>query len=365
LVAGIFRPRQAIELRVPAVSVIVPLYNKAPYVRRTLESVLAQTFTDFEVVVVDDGSTDGGGVIVAALQDPRLRVITQANRGVSAARNRGIWDARGDLVAFVDADDRWEPGFLEAVMALSKTYPQAGWFATGYRRCMGTGWDREVAIRTAGGGNTDLVDDYLGVARQGDVVTSSSVAIRRNVLNPASLFPEKQALGEDRDLWVRIGSRYPLAFDRRILAIYHSDAVGRASSLVGPRPATPPVVYSLRRLLEDGELSARSREQARCYLDWFLFKHATGMLYRGDRETIESFLRAASFLTSGFRIRAVLLRMALRWLPPRLLAAIWLKPAAALWTLRRTPVLRHLVFAGEVLFGRTVVLRSIRAGASE
>src|ERR1700742_2594037 len=101
------------------VSVVVPLYNKARFVRRTIDSILGQRFTDFEVIVVNDGSSDGGEKIVEAISDPRLRLISQPNAGPGAARNRGLAEARGEYVAFLDSDDEWLPDFLTiAVSAL-------------------------------------------------------------------------------------------------------------------------------------------------------------------------------------------------------------------------------------------------------
>lgn len=101
----------------PRVSVVVPLYNKGPYVRRALDSVAAQSFPDFEAIVVDDGSTDGGDRVAAGYPDSRFRVAGQPNRGPGAARNRGIAEAQGDLIAFLDADDEWLPDYLEQAVA--------------------------------------------------------------------------------------------------------------------------------------------------------------------------------------------------------------------------------------------------------
>jgi len=115
------------------VSVIVPLYNKAPYVRRALDSIGAQTLSDLEAIVVDDGSTDGSAEIAEAYTDPRFRIIKQANAGPGAARNRGLAEARGPLAAFLDADDFWQPKYLETGAGVLESFPEAGAFSCVYR----------------------------------------------------------------------------------------------------------------------------------------------------------------------------------------------------------------------------------------
>jgi Glycosyltransferases involved in cell wall biogenesis len=99
------------------ISVVIPLYNKENCIRKTLDSVLAQNYQDFEVVVVDDGSKDGSARIVASMNDPRIKLITQNNGGPSSARNRGIKEAKGDFVAFIDADDIWTSDHLSLFSA--------------------------------------------------------------------------------------------------------------------------------------------------------------------------------------------------------------------------------------------------------
>ena len=114
------------------VSIVIPLYEKAAYIQRAIESVLAQTHQNFELIVIDDGSTDGGGNIVRRFTDPRIRMIVQKNTGKCVARNRAIKQASSDLVAFLDADDEWLPDFLETVLALWEKFPEAGTWGTAY-----------------------------------------------------------------------------------------------------------------------------------------------------------------------------------------------------------------------------------------
>ena len=138
---------------VPRVSVIVPLYNKAAYVRRALDSISRQTFTDFEVIVVDDGSTDKGPALVTAFADKRIRMLTQANLGPGAARNRGIERARGELIAFLDADDEWLPNYLEESVRLLDGYGTGvASITSGYIERQRRGHVKDVAQARADGG---------------------------------------------------------------------------------------------------------------------------------------------------------------------------------------------------------------------
>jgi glycosyltransferase involved in cell wall biosynthesis len=115
------------------VSVIIPLYNKAKYITRTLRSVAGQTFEDFETIIVDDGSSDGSGELASEFPDRRFRVLRQANAGPGAARNRGIKEARGEVIAFLDADDEWMPEYLESgLKMLAEFGPEVAAVTSGY-----------------------------------------------------------------------------------------------------------------------------------------------------------------------------------------------------------------------------------------
>lgn len=216
-----------------AISVIVPLYNKAETVIRSIASVQAQTFNAWELVVIDDGSTDAGPEQVAALDDERIRLVKQANGGVSAARNRGIAEARCELLAFLDADDTWLPGYLAAIVALAAAFPEARWFATSYlvqhpfKGC--------YQARLGGGPSGfeyGILSDYFSVAVQSDPpVWSSATVVKREAILSIGGFPADLSDGEDLITWAKLACQYPLAYDTRALAVYDFSAV--------PRPPDP------------------------------------------------------------------------------------------------------------------------------
>jgi glycosyltransferase involved in cell wall biosynthesis len=304
----------------PAISVVVPLYNKRPYVLRCLDSIRRQSMAGFEAIVVDDGSSDGGGSVVSQVSDQRFRLVAQANRGASAARNRGIAESHADLIAFLDADDEWDPAFLEGILALAHRYPESGLFASGFRRCYGgLRPDRETTIS---GSSAQLVTDYFRCACEGDLVTSSSVAVRKAVFAQIGAFPEGAQLGEDRDMWARIALRYPIGYDNRILATYHMAAAGRTFDRWKTTLPYPTVVHSLRQALLAPALHSAKDAEVERYLEFVLMKYAKGLLVLGDRSTSRQVLGRERFRISSYRREAALLRVALAILPTRLIVAL-------------------------------------------
>jgi hypothetical protein len=214
------------------VSVVIPLYNKARHIQRAIDSVLAQTITDFELIVVDDGSTDGGASVVARCTDARVRLVRQVNTGVSAARNRGIDAAAGQLVAFLDADDEWLPCFLETVLTLRRRFPMAGAFATAYDSQDDSGRHSllfSTKIDTADGA---VLSDYFLAACGEPPVCSSAVMIPAHVFEVVGGFRVGLKHAEDSHMWARIALRYPVAWSPRVAAIYHHAAENRACSTV-------------------------------------------------------------------------------------------------------------------------------------
>ena len=219
-------------------SVIIPLYNKAPYIRKALESVFAQTYTDFEIIVVDDGSSDDSLAIAKQFITDRcakdrctldrqngcrsavpVEIIKQKNQGVSAARNNGVSVSSGDYIAFLDADDWWEPTFLEKMAKLIEDYPDAGLYASNY--IYYKPGKTHVAVQNIETGYFNYPKAYYeGGAMP---VTSISVAIPRNVYDVMGGFPLGIKLGEDFLLWAKIAMHHPVAFLNEPLAWYNND----------------------------------------------------------------------------------------------------------------------------------------------
>lgn len=203
-------------------SVIIPLYNKAPYVRKALESVLSQTFRDFELIVVDDGSTDDSFAVAQSVldgADVRHLFLHQKNAGVSTARNNGVAVSNGDYLCFLDSDDWWAPAFLEKMDGLIRVFPDAGIYGTNYYYVK-NGRERVCVI----GAETGYIN-YCRVYSEGMSMplTSISVCIPRLVFDVFCGFKTHLKLGEDFDLWIRIALKEKVVFLNEPLAYYNQD----------------------------------------------------------------------------------------------------------------------------------------------
>ena len=203
-------------------SVVIPLYNKAPYVRKALESVFDQTFRDFELIVVDDGSTDGSFNVAKTVlegSDIDHQLIHQENAGVSTARNNGVAVSHGDFICFLDADDWWAPNFLERMDWLIKEYPDAGIYGSNYS-IISRGKQR-VALHIPSTGYINYCDCYRKLQMP---LTSISVAIPQEVFQEFGGFKPHLKLGEDFDLWIRIALTRKVAYLDETLAYYFQDS---------------------------------------------------------------------------------------------------------------------------------------------
>lgn len=222
-------------------TVVIPLYNKVESVIKTLESVIEQRFQAAEIIVIDDGSTDGSAELVRQLNIANLKLVKQSNQGVSAARNLGVSLASFPYIAFLDADDQWSPFFLSEMCNLITRFPKQEFFASHYQKVIGKGVyvDPKFALKNPSPSGS-ILDNYFEVASKGDLpFMVSSCVITSNLFEKVGGFPVGEAMGEDQELFSRIALMSQIVFSPLVLLLYHTDTENRACDRHVPEQALP------------------------------------------------------------------------------------------------------------------------------
>jgi len=215
------------------ISVVVPLYNKEGSIRHTISSILNQTYQNFEIIVVDDGSTDNSLKLVREICDGRLNVFSQKNEGVSSARNTGILKAKFPFIAFIDGDDLWLPSHLEVLAKMIKKYGNndVGGYATKFIKSK----SREIESLNIQSDKVKIIDDYIVSATYEDrLICSSNFIARKDCLLDVGSFNVTYSYGEDVDLWLRLFTKYKLVTTDIITAIYFIGAENRSDKRILP-----------------------------------------------------------------------------------------------------------------------------------
>jgi glycosyltransferase involved in cell wall biosynthesis len=250
-----------IHTTLPAISVIIPLYNKGDYVEKAIASALDSGSGIHEVIVVDDGSTDDGPQVAVQSGDPRIKLVQQKNQGVSAARNHGIQQAIGEFIAFLDADDYWTPEYIPQILALIDKYPQCGVYATHYFTFTEDGCTKIPRIyEVALDGSPQIVTRFFEAWARNNIFYTCSVVIRREIFFKHNIFfPENESLGEDQDVWFRIAELFPIAYSSRPLVAYR---IGLSSSLSkAPTEAElPPFIKRLKERYDTNRIPPQHRK---------------------------------------------------------------------------------------------------------
>lgn len=257
-------------------SVVIPLFNKRETIRRAIDSVLGQSFPAMDVIVVDDGSTDGSDIEVSSLSDSRITLIRQSNQGVSVARNVGAERARSEFVCFLDADDEWHPNFLKQIADLVSLEPEAGIYCCRYETITPDG---RLAL-----GELDLSPHHYGTVSNfyrvyrcsRSFLNSSNVCVRKEVLQSIGGFPAGERIGEDVYVWLKLAQECRVLFDARVSSRIHQDAANRT---VDRFP--PDVPFYLRAYLQDERLP--SDPELRALLRSFCLIYAATAIKRGHR----------------------------------------------------------------------------------
>jgi hypothetical protein len=247
------------------VSVVIPLFNKEKYICRAIESVLGQTQLPDEIVVVDDGSMDRSADEVWKIEDSRVRLIQQANAGEGAARNKGVAEAKYELVAFLDADDEWRPDFLSHIHRLVNNFPDCGAYATAYE-VIRPGMEKEYPSlpEIPPAPWIGILPNMFKMLQQTLPFFPSSIAMPRKVFHALGGFPTGVKRGADLMMWIQLGLKYPIAYSPSPQAVYHTEADNRACNIF-PSLGEPASARLIAQLMERHEIPAALVEDVMDY----------------------------------------------------------------------------------------------------
>ena len=347
------------------VSVVTPCYNAARFIAAAVESIRAQTLGDWEMLVVDDGSTDGSPEIVAAIGDARVRVLRQANRGPSAARNAGVRETRGAYVAFLDADDIALPDRLAAQAAVLDGEPDLAVVASGYQWIDACGRVLPAEHSWQYPFELNALRDWLFDCP----LVPSATMIRRSAWAEVGGFEEKLRGGEDWHFWMRLVlSGHRMAWLRQVVCHYRRLPTGLASD--GARMARD-CTEVLHEIISRADFPAGLSEAARQGL---ALRHVDGAkrefsagLWRAGRADLAEAIELDAALLAGrpCRIESELLNAALDPLTPEPLAflatALAHLPDSASWLRERHDETLHLYYVAQA--GRSLRARAYRRSA--
>jgi glycosyltransferase involved in cell wall biosynthesis len=214
--------REGIMTNGPIISVVIPLYNKAEYVSDCIESVLGQIEKKFEVILVDDGSTDNSLAMVRKFEDPRIKIFTQRNGGPGTARNLGIEKAEARFVAFLDADDIWSPHHLSEIMEMWANFPSAGAVSTTIQEISDPSLLFGKPKRSQ---NFREIDYFREAAVKTSIVHTSATSIRKEVIDTIGGFKNRRN-GEDIEMWARTALFYEIVVSKKVTVGYRRVASG-------------------------------------------------------------------------------------------------------------------------------------------
>jgi glycosyltransferase involved in cell wall biosynthesis len=269
----------------PRFSVVIPLYNKEKDILKTLDSLQQQQFQEFEIIIVDDGSTDNSSKLVKEYEDSRIRFFSKENEGVAPTRNFGVKQAMGDYIAFLDADDYWYPFHLEDLDDLISRFPDGKWFATAYEKRFNEKLtvSMESPILEKGSNWKGEVDDYASYCYADCIAWTSAVCFKKVFFEELAGFDTSITMGagEDTDLWLRAALASPLIFTNNISATHNL----AGSNRITLSPTLKRRFWDMTRY----DIVAEKSPTLKKYLDISRFSIALQYKIAGDIKTAASY----------------------------------------------------------------------------
>lgn len=263
----------------PTFSIVIPLYNKASTIQRAIDSILTQTVQDFELIIVDGNSTDGSFEIASQINDPRIILFKQKGKGVSTARNQGIEKASANIVAFLDADDTWEPDFLETILSLTQKYSEAGMYGTAFSVCQNNEPHHTIILENSTEGILEsYFKSFTGAGHP--IIITSAFAAKREALLSVGGYSENLKVGEDHDLFGKLALQYPVAYSPKVCSRYSLAAENNTDTV------DYVLEVPLERYLAENTLLEVSKERPGFseYLDHWRIRTGGRNIYSGFRK---------------------------------------------------------------------------------
>lgn len=268
----------------PKISVVIPLYNKGFIISETLNSVLAQTFTDFEIVIVNDGSTDNSFEIVSQYSDDRIRLYNQENKGVSKTRNAGIEYSKSELIAFLDADDYWHPNHLEELYQLYIDFPNCGLYANRYfMKISEENTIKTTYIQAVYDNFRGILPDYFLASMQYRVGLTSAVAIPKKMVQGNFLFNPELNGQEDLELFTKIAIHKPVAITNKYTVEYNFAIENQLSK----------IQFIQKKIIKFDQFSAdeNKNKSLKKFLDLYRLEYALQFRIIGDIKESKFYLK--------------------------------------------------------------------------
>lgn len=271
-------------------SIVIALYNKADYIENTLKSVLNQSFLNYEIIIINDGSTDESEEKVLNFKDSRIHYFLKENGGVSTARNFGIEKAKYDYITFIDADDYWHPHFLQEMFKNINRYPELKVFTSAI--------EIETAKKTFPAsysivkkGDCEILN-YFSASLKESIIWTSCAVFHKSVFEKVGVFDPKVKIAEDTDLWIRVGLNYNVLFSWKILARYCYDS----------NSASRNFKYIMEEsTFQKYRIEEQTNKQLKKFLDFNRFSVAIKSKLIGDENRFENYYKEIRYKNIGLR----------------------------------------------------------------
>lgn len=283
----------------PYFSVVVTVYNKSQFVEKTINSILNQSFKDFELIIVDDGSTDNSLEMLQQINDNRITIFATENQGVSKARNFGLHKASCNYIALSDGDDIWLENHLSELKSLIDSFPSCGIYATSYEKHFFEKYSTLPKFSNVSHPFFGVVTDYFSTSLADNILWTSAVAIPKILIEKGFIFDESIGCGEDIDLWIRIAKEFDIAFSSTCTAHKMIHAEDNHLSLTKNIP-------DLISIIEKHKADETSNPSLKAYLDINRFTIAMEAKLRNDFDNYKTIKKDINFKHLNPKLRVLL-----------------------------------------------------------